>query len=74
MNKVLNEKELGAELGLSVWTVRRLRIQEGCPHFTIGSRIFYRLGTVLDWLATKEQANVKQKTEPETCGRIRVIK
>lgn len=61
MNKqVLTEKELASELGLSPWTVRRMRLSEGCPCFRIGNRIFFRLESVLSWIAEREQG----KPEP----------
>jgi len=71
MSKVLNEKELAIELGLSAWTVRGMRLKEGCPHFTVGSRIFYRLETVLSWIESRERGN--QEMEPVLYGSIRKI-
>lgn len=72
MGKVLNEKELACELGISFWTARRMRLQEGCPHFTVGSRIFYRLETVLNWLNGQERS--KPQSRPETgYGQLRRI-
>lgn len=68
--KVLTEKELAVELGLSAWTVRRMRIQENCPCFNVGKRIFYRLESVLAWIAAKEQG---EPEEPKQVGMIRRI-
>lgn len=61
--KVLNEREIAAELGLSPATVRRLRLQLGLPHFRTAGRIFYRLDSVLAFLDKQEQSS---QTEPET--------
>lgn len=60
--KVLSEKELATELGLSPWTVRTLRLQSGLPHFRTAGRVFYRLSSVLTWMDTQEAGNkgVKQ--------------
>src|SRR4051794_15827087 len=74
-NRVLSEKELADELGLSPWTVRGMRLKEGCPHFTIGSRIFYRLESVLAWMAVKEAACVApDPDEPAELGKLRIIR
>lgn len=62
-HKVLTEKEIATELGLSAWTVRRMRLQEKMPHIKVGHRILYRLSTVLEWLAEREHASVNQETE-----------
>ena len=65
MNKqVLTEKELASELGLSQWTIRRMRLQEGCPHFTVGSRVFYRLESVLSWISEREERGRQEPTKP----------
>ena len=72
-DKVLNEKELADALGLSSWTVRRARLEEGMPCFKIGQRIFYRLQTVLSWIATREAGG--GAVEPtSTVAKLRVIK
>lgn len=73
-NKVLTEKELADVLGLSVWTVRGMRLKEGCPHFTVGSRIFYRLETVLAWISSREQSQQIQEPAAQEFGRIRQIR
>ncbi len=70
MNKILTEKELAGELGLSIWTVRGMRIKEGCPHFNVGYRIFYRLESVLAWMDSRELG--QQKLKPEY-GKLRRI-
>lgn len=70
-NKVLSEKELAVELGLSPWTIRTLRLQSGLPHFRTIGRVFYRLQSVLCWMDECE----KGQSEPEsTYGVIRKIK
>ena len=54
MEKILSEKEVATELGLSYWTVRKLRLQCGLPHFRTAGKIFYRLSSVTVWMAQKE--------------------
>lgn len=72
-NTVLTEKELAQRLGLSSWTVRRMRIQEGLTHFKIGHRIFYRLESVLEWINVREAGNNGAEQEP-SIGMLRVIR
>ena len=50
------EIELASSLGLSPWTIRRFRLQEGMPVIAIAGRFFYRLESVLSWLASREQS------------------
>ncbi|MDF2788006.1 MAG: Helix-turn-helix domain [Neobacillus sp.] len=54
--KILSEKELASELGLSQWTVRTLRLQRGLPHFRTSGRIFYRLESVISWMDKQEES------------------
>ena len=70
-NHVLNEREIAARLGLSPWTVRRLRLQLGLPHFRTEGRIFYRLESVQGWMAEQEQKSTKIKSEDSQYGKIR---
>lgn len=70
--KVLNEREIAAELGLKPATVRRLRVQLGLPHFRTAGRIFYRLESVLAFLDKQEQSS-QTEPEPET-GTLRRVK
>lgn len=70
-NKVLSEKELAVELGLSPWTIRTLRLQSGLPHFRTIGRVFYRLQSVLRWMNEQEEGGAE--VEP-TYGSIRKIK
>lgn len=72
-NTVLTEKELAQKLGLSSWTVRRMRIQEGLTHFKIGHRVFYRLESVLGWINTRESSNNSTRQE-SSIGMLRVIR
>ena len=72
-NTVLNEKELAEMLGMSSWTIRRARLEENMPHFTIGKRIFYRLETILQWIAAKESGGGTAE-ETVVVGKLRVIK
>lgn len=54
--RVLSEKELAEELGMSHWTVRTWRLQLGLPHFRTAGRIFYRLESVQAWMSEQEQS------------------
>ena len=53
---LLTESELAASLGISPWTIRRFRLNEGLPVIAISGRFFYRLESVLRWLASREQS------------------
>jgi hypothetical protein len=72
--KVLSEKELAVELGLSFWTVRTLRLQSGLPHFKTAGRIFYRLSSVLQWMTEQEQASTKSEQGAEGISSVRRIR
>ena len=52
--KILSEKELTKELAMSRWTVRRMRLQEGMPYFTVGKSILYDLENVYKWIESKQ--------------------
>ncbi|MDU2065508.1 MAG: hypothetical protein E6713_11835 [Sporomusaceae bacterium] len=52
--KILSERELAHELGLSYWTIRLLRINQHLPHFRTAGRIFYRMESVLAWMDKQE--------------------
>lgn len=71
--KVLSEKELAGELGLSPWTVRSLRLQEGLPHIKTAGRVFYRLATVHLWFEEKEQASMA-KMHSNDYGKLRQVR
>lgn len=72
-NKVLSEKELAAELGLSPWTIRTLRLQKGLPHFRTAGRIFYRIEVVTAWIEAQEKTGNKAAPESEY-GTLRAVK
>ena len=55
-DKLLNEKDLAQELGISTWSVRYWRFKKGLPCIKAGRRIFYRMSTVLQWLENNEKA------------------
>lgn len=71
--KVLTEREIAAEMGVSPWTVRNWRLQLGLPHFRTAGRIFYRLETVLTWLDKQEQAS-QPEPEQDQYGTLRRIR
>ena len=54
-NRCLSEQEVAEYLGLSYWSVRQMRLQQGLPHFKCGRRIFYRQESVQRWLDQQEQ-------------------
>ena len=57
-NRCLSEQEVAETLGLSYWSVRQMRLQQGLPHFKCGRRVFYRLHTVQNWLEQQELGTV----------------
>lgn len=76
-NRLLSEKELADELGISPWTVRTLRLRQNLPHIKSSdkksARIFYRLDNVMKWMAEQEKTNSKKdekNTGPGTLRRI----
>ena len=71
-NKLLTEAELAEMLGLSQWTIRRFRLNEGLPVVKLAGRFFYRMESVERWLADNETAGA---TDDEPCetGTIRAI-
>lgn len=74
-NRVLTEKELASELGLSPWTVRTLRLQQGLPHFRTAGRIFYRLESVQQWISQQETcASGVTNVESEDYGVLRRVR
>ena len=70
MNKLFTEAELAAELGISSWTVRRWRINEGLPVCHISGRFMYRLDSVIKWLESFET----QGAVDDECGETGVIR
>lgn len=64
--KILSEKELANELGLSSWTIRTLRLQKGMPHFRTAGRIFYRMETVERWIEKQEKSSCE--ASPQEIG------
>lgn len=53
--KALTEKEIAKEIGISKWTIRRLRLDYGLPVTKVGRRYLYRLDSVLEWFAQQEK-------------------
>ena len=51
---ILSEKELAGLLELSPWTIQGWRLKSGLPYFRIGSRVFYRLESVEQWIKEDE--------------------
>ena len=50
------EAELAQKLGISKWTIRRLRIKNGLPYIRIEKLIFYRLPEVEEWFIEQRQS------------------
>lgn len=75
-SRVLSEKELADELGISPWTVRSLRLKLGLPHFRTSRRIFYRLDTVQTWMTAQEEQSSNKFTESEIgeYGKLRQVR
>ena len=63
-NRCLSEQEVAEYLGLSYWSVRQMRLQQGLPHFKCGRRIFYRQESVQRWLEQQEQGTVTTADNP----------
>lgn len=74
--KVLNEREVAAEFGVTPSTVRRWRLQLGMPHFRTAGRVFCRLEKILEWMDKMEQSSSQEaETEkPEEYGVLRRIR
>lgn len=72
--KVLNEREIAAELGVSPATVRRWRLQLGLCHFRTAGRVFYRLESVLAWISEQEKKNSQVEQETEKYGNLRRVR
>ena len=70
---ILSEKELAAQLGMSYWTIRDLRLRQGLPHFQCGRKVLYRLTTVLEWINQQEQASTQRGSAPANDSPIRQI-
>lgn len=62
--RCLSEQEVAESLGLSYWSVRQMRLQQGLPHFKCGRRVFYRMETVQNWLQQQEQSTVSTADNP----------
>ena len=70
---VLSERELAAQLGISYWTIRELRLRQGLPHFQCGRKVLYRLATVLEWIEQQEYASTQRGSAPANDSPIRQI-
>jgi len=72
-NRVLNEKELAVELGISYTAVRTMRQKENCPSFNIGKRVFFNLHEVLSWIKKKSYEKTKEQEKQNQYGTMRRI-
>ena len=70
---LMTETELAAYFGLSAWTIRRFRLNEGMPVVAIAGRYFYRLESVQAWLASRETSVAVEQSCAEP-GVIRAIR
>lgn len=68
--KIFTERELAKELGVSPWTVRRWRIIAKLPYFRTAGRIFYRMESVLCWMAKEEERNSTNNSDNEKANRL----
>ena len=73
-NKLCTEAELAKIWGVSTWTIRRFRLNEGLPVVKIGGRFFFRMETVESWLTARETAGAPDDAVPVEVGKIRQIK
>lgn len=55
--EILTESELAERLNISIWTVRKWRLNLGLPHLRTARRIFYRWDTVEKWMSDQENKN-----------------
>ena len=53
-DRLLSEKELSQLLGVTLFMIRKMRIQLGMPFIRAGTRIFYREQSVKRWLSQQE--------------------
>lgn len=60
-------------LGISEWTLRRWRLQEGCPTISIGGRFLFCIESVEAWLASRETSG-ETAEELEETGVIRQVR
>ncbi len=60
--KMFTERELAEELGVSPWTIRLWRIKANLPYIRTAGRIFYRMETVVRWMAQEEAHNSRKLT------------
>ena len=72
--KIATESETAAHFGLSFWTIRRFRLNEGLPHINMGARIYYRIAAVEEWFAAREQVGAGEAVEQGATGTIRAIR
>ena len=72
--KIATETETAAHFGLSFWTIRRFRLNEGLPHINMGARIYYRIAAVEEWFAAREQVGAGETVESGATGVIRAIR
>jgi len=59
--------------GISEWTLRRWRLQEGCPVLKIGGRFVFNIDSVESWLASREISGPPAE-ETDQVGVIREIR
>lgn len=61
LNGYLDEEEYCRQRGISRRTAQReRRLRQGPPHTRLGSRVYYRIDAVRDWLTTQEVAPVRR--------------
>jgi hypothetical protein len=56
LDDYIDDSELARKLKVTTRTTRRYRNEpDGLPYLTIGGRIYYRIPSVMDWLAARER-------------------
>lgn len=68
--KIYTERELARELSVSPWTIRLWRTKTNLPHFRTAGRVFYRMESVLSWMAKEEERNAINDSCNEKANRI----
>lgn len=65
--------EAASFFGISEWTLRRWRLQEGCPVISVGGRFLFCIESVESWLKSRETSGHAGE-EPGETGVIRSVR
>ena len=56
--KLLDEKALATELGVTRWVVRQWKRKHSLPHIRVGRRVYYQMQAVERWLERAREGEV----------------